>query len=61
MYSPSTDSWKVIGHVGTRRYDCIAAVLPNNQLMVIGGCTDELDRDVTTNSVELANCELVEI
>jgi hypothetical protein len=61
MYNPTADSWEIIGHMETRRYDCIAAVLPNNQLMVIGGYTDELDRDVTTNSIELANCELVEL
>ncbi len=61
MYNPITNSWKAISHMETRRYDCIAAVLPNNQLMVIGGYTDELDRDVTTNSIELANYELVEI
>jgi serine/threonine protein kinase len=56
MYNPATDSWTVISHMETRRYDCIAAVLPNNQLMVVGGCTDEQDhtRDKTIDSVELA-------
>jgi hypothetical protein len=37
MYNPTTDSWEVISHMGTPRFDCIAAVFPNNQLMVVGG------------------------
>jgi serine/threonine protein kinase len=39
MYNPTTDSWEVISHMGTPRRSCIAAVLPNNQLMVVGGIT----------------------
>ena len=39
MYSLTTDSWEIISYMGTPRHDCIAAVLPNNQLMVVGGCT----------------------
>ena len=37
IYNPATESWDVIGHMGTPRRGCIAAVLPNNQLMVVGG------------------------
>ena len=47
MYNPTTDSWVVISHMGTPRCHCIAAVLPNNQLMVVGAYTD-------TDSVEFA-------
>ena len=36
-YSPSTNSWEVIGHMATPRSLCLAAVLPDNQLMVVGG------------------------
>ena len=50
VYNPATDSWKVISHMGTARWDCTAAVLPNNQLMVVGGCTYE-------DSVEFAFVE----
>ena len=53
MYNPTTDSWEVISHMGTPRYDCIAAVLPNNQLMVVGGYTGK-HYDTQTDSVELA-------
>ena len=41
IYNPTTDSWEVISHMGTPRSDCIAAVLPNNQLMVVGGYTTD--------------------
>ena len=41
--------------MGTSRRSCIAAVLSNNQLMVVGGYTG---LDVSgTNSVELASVE----
>ena len=45
MYNPTNNSWKVISHMGIPQYDCIAAVLPNNQLMVVGGyaVTDKTD------------------
>ena len=53
MYNPDSDSWEVISHMATPRYDCFAAVLPNNQLMVVGG---ENNRG-PTDSVELATVE----
>ena len=36
------------------RWQCMAAVLPNNQLMVVGGFTGEDFSD--TDSVEFATC-----
>ena len=39
MYLPTTDSWEVISHITTPRSCCLAAVLPDNQLMVVGGYT----------------------
>jgi hypothetical protein len=42
--------------MGTPRYNCIAAVLPNNQLMVVGGYTGtSLLADI--NSIEFATVE----
>ena len=41
MYQPTTNSWKVISHMTTPRYRCLAAVLPDNQLMVVGGWTTD--------------------
>ena len=37
MYNPSTNSWNVISHMTVARSSPFAAVLPNNQLMVVGG------------------------
>ena len=37
MYQPTANSWEVINHMTTPRYRCSAAVLPDNQLMVVGG------------------------
>ena len=55
MYNPTTDSWEVISHMGTPRLQCIAAVLPNNQLIVAGG---QIDKDhlygTVTDLTELA-------
>ena len=37
VYIPSTNSWKVIGQLLTPRYLCFAAVLPNSEVIVVGG------------------------
>ena len=50
MYDPSTNSWQVVSHMATPRYSCYAAVLPDNQLMVVGGGTVSGDID----TVEIA-------
>ena len=42
--------------MGTPRFWCIAAVLPNNQLMVLGGYTGQ-GGFVETDSVEFAPVE----
>ena len=41
MYNPSTNSWNVISHMTTARIRPFAAVLPDNQLMVVGGAVDK--------------------
>ena len=54
IYNPTTDSWEIISHMGTPRRDCIAAVLPNSQLMVMGGFTTA-SGFLETYSVEFAS------
>ena len=56
MYNPDADSWKVISHMATPRQLCFAAVLPNNQLMVVGGYTGARLWS-ETDSVEVATVE----
>ena len=53
MYNSTSDSWEVISHMAVPRRLCVAAVLPNNQLMVVGGRTGK-GTHTGTNSVELA-------
>ena len=55
VYSPSTDSWEDIGNMAVARRYCFAGVLPNNQLMVVGGTNSSGN---VTSSVEIATLEL---
>jgi N-acetylneuraminic acid mutarotase len=50
MYDLSTNSWEVISHMTTPRTKCYTAVLPDNQLIVVGGYTGSGSSD----SVEIA-------
>ena len=50
MYNPGDNSWEVISHLLIPRYDCIAAVISNTQLVVVGGRTN----NGKTSSVEIA-------
>jgi N-acetylneuraminic acid mutarotase len=52
MYSQSTNSWNVISHMTTARRYCFAAVLPNNQLMVVAGKTITDGKRTDIDSVE---------
>lgn len=38
-YDLTTNSWQVISHMPTARYDCLVSILSNSQLIVAGGCT----------------------
>ena len=50
MYNTTTNSWEVISHMATPRSRCLVAVLPQNELKVVGGYTP----DGVTDSVEIA-------
>ena len=52
MYNTVNNSWEVISHMATPRYQSLVAVLPHNQLMVVGGHTLASGGD---DSVEIAN------
>ena len=52
-YDPTTDRWDVISTMPTARRSCLVAVLPGNQLMVVGGCTGS-SYDTMTDKVEVA-------
>ena len=52
MYNQATNSWNVISHMIAARSRPFAAVLPNNQLMVVGGTTN---KQTDLDSVEFAS------
>ena len=37
-YNPASDSWDIISNMPTARYRRLVAVLPTNEMMVVGGC-----------------------
>ena len=51
-YCPLTDAWEVVGHMPVGRFTCFAAVLSSDQLMVVGGYTDN---KTAHDSVEFAS------
>ena len=51
MYNTTTNSWEVISHMATPRSQCLLPVLPQNELMVVGG---HIPNDVT-DSTEIAS------
>ena len=52
-YNPTTNSWDEISNMSTARYECLIAVLPTNEMMVVGGKYREYPEDYT-NIYELA-------
>ena len=58
MYNQDTDSWNVISHMATARKNCFAAVLPTNQLMVVGGEVKINDNYTNSDSVEFGSCHI---
>ena len=55
-YNRETNSWEVISQMPTPRYQCLVAVLPHNELMVVGGWTTTGDTDkIEIASVEVSN------
>ena len=54
VYNPSANAWEVVSHTLVARRQCFAAVLPDNQLMVVGGITDTGN---STDTVEMATTQ----
>ena len=51
-YNPTSNSWEVISHMPTARDQCLVAVLPSSELMVVGGCPSTISK---TDTVEIAS------
>ena len=54
MYNTTTNSWEVISHMTTPRCQCLVAVLPHNELVVVGGRIPDSGW-VGIDSVEIAS------
>jgi hypothetical protein len=55
-YNPTTDSWNVISNMRTYRCDCLVAVLPTKEMMVVAG---EIHVEEQTDIVEIASIQYV--
>ena len=53
MYNTTTNSWEVISHMAVPRCQFSVAILPHNELMVVGG--NSADNWTSTDSVEFAS------
>ena len=53
VYEEAVDSWKTVGEMLSKRHSCFVAVLPDNQLMVVGGVI----ANNQTNLVEFGSLE----
>ena len=53
MYDTTTNSWEVISHMVTPRFQCFVAILPHNELMIVGG--NSAGYWTSTDSVEFAS------
>jgi len=51
LYNTTTNSWEVVSHMATPQCQCLVAVLPNNELVVVGGHTAD---GQLSDSVEIA-------
>ena len=49
QYNSATNSWNIVSRMNNKRYQCFAAVLPDNTLVVAGSVD-------TTDSVDIASC-----
>ena len=52
-YDNSTNLWNVIGHLPTPRYSVLTAVLPNNEVIVVGGRNN---KGKWTNDIYIGSC-----
>jgi hypothetical protein len=50
-YNPTTNAWDIISNMPTARHACLVAVLPTNEMMVVGGYLDSLS---STDKIETA-------
>ena len=55
-YNPTTNSWDHISNMPTARYDSFVAVLPTNEIMVVGGW---ISFAINTDKVDIASISIL--
>ena len=55
MYNAIKDSWEIVSHMPTPRCYSFAAVLSDNQLMVVGGYTE---KSIPSKTVQIASVSI---
>ena len=56
-YDAATNSWSVIGEMPTPRSEVLTAVLPSNELVVVGGHVSFTISFTTYTTTEIASCQ----
>ena len=54
LYTPSSNTWNVVSHMTVARFQCFAALLPNGELMVVGGGVSAYPNFRSCKDVEFA-------
>jgi N-acetylneuraminic acid mutarotase len=57
-YNPTTNSWDLISNMPTARHNSLVAVLPTNEMMVVGGNIKLIHVGSSIDVIEIANFSL---
>ena len=60
MYDQTAGKWVIISHMSSGRNQCFAAVVPDNQLMIVGGWIDTTQDQTASDVVEIAKAEILD-
>ena len=61
MYDQTADEWIIISHMSSGRNQCFAAVVPDNQLIIVGGWIDTTQDQTASDVVEIAMAEILDV
>lgn len=60
MFDQTTGEWVVISRMSSGRNQCFAAVVPDNQLVIVGGWINTTQDETASNVVEIATAEILD-
>ena len=55
-YIPETDSWDIVNNMPSAKYNCFAAVLPSEEVLIVGRSSnvDEVQTEIDNLSFSLS-------